>query len=119
MIKHFNSSIVIVPKGETHPFIKKGSGIVAIEREDKLLAYYEGNLFNACNLSTYEECVGMANDRLSYKAPTTAFCLVDKADFIVVGEVNDGKITLYQNTSAFVAKWVDGSDIKLNSGENL
>lgn len=113
MEKHYTSAIVLIPKSNKHSFIKKGSGIVAIDYGETYLAYYEGNLFNACNLHTYEECVGMANDRLVYKAPTTSFCLMNKADMEVVGEVNNGIVSLFDSQSARVAGWVAKTNITL------
>jgi hypothetical protein len=113
MIKHFLASVVLVPKKNQHPFIKKGSGIVGIDLGTHYRAYYEGNLFNACNLQTFEECVGMAHDRLAYKAPTTAFCLLKKDDMTVVGDVNDGVISLLSTQSASVAQWVAETNITL------
>jgi hypothetical protein len=113
MKKHYTSSVIIVPKAHKHAFINKGSGIVAVDYGESYLAYYEGNVFNACNLQTYQECVGMAHDRLAYKAPTTSFCLIDKADMEVVGEINDGIVSLFSHQSATVAQWVAKTNITL------
>lgn len=111
MKKHYTSSIILIPKANKHSVIKKGAGIVAIEYGKNYLAYYEGNLFNACNLQTYQECVAMAHDRLAYKAPTTSFCLIHKADMVVVGEVIDGIVNLLAEQSASVARWVKDTNI--------
>ncbi len=85
---------ILVPK-DTHdiPFnIALGSAIVAIPDPDSdgdMTIYYEGNLYNACNLHDIENRLIVAVGRLQDNYPTTAKAwlsanTLEKA-FIVVG----------------------------------
>lgn len=63
--------------------ILKGSGIVAGPIDGgEMKVYFEGNAYNACNLNTLEEKIICAAGRLMTNYPTTAFVVVNAADFL-------------------------------------
>jgi hypothetical protein len=66
--------------------IAPGSGIVGVEADDQhYCVYYEGNLYNADNLSTWRQRVRHAAGRLLAGYPTVARGQFPKGDLNVIG----------------------------------
>jgi translation initiation factor IF-1 len=67
----------------------RGSAIVGgPPRDGKVVIYYEGNLYDAVNLRTFEERVRQAASRKHHLAPTSAILLIDEGDLVAVGVHN-------------------------------
>lgn len=79
---------VLVPTQESHlrNIIRKGSAIV-VDGDIKVgaIAYFEGNVYEACNIKTFEDKAYHATSRLEHKYPTSAKVYVTDADMLVVG----------------------------------
>jgi hypothetical protein len=86
--------LVLVPKPGTaaENKIAPGSGIVChtdqFATEGRVRVYYEGNLYGAVNLVTYQDRVGQAAGRLVTHEPTIATAVFPVADFLMVGTFN-------------------------------
>ena len=105
---------IVIPKKDS-PFglnIANGSGIVMIEGKQMAIIYYEGNLYGAQNLETYEERIICAAGRAHTRYPTIARSgiLPENIDqFITVGECypNHGyRISFYRGSSEIINEWI-------------
>lgn len=80
--------LVPLPGTTAEMHIARGSGIVSLPlppaRTD-LLVYFEGNLYDAVNLRTFEERVQCASGRLATNYPTVAMAGFPRSQFVVVG----------------------------------
>lgn len=89
---------IYVPKKNSRIWatIAKGSGIVGGEGEvpGMVVIYYEGNLYNAVNLNSYEERVKCAWGRMRTKYPTTAMAMVPAEELIQIGTLDDHDINI-------------------------
>lgn len=97
--------------------IKPGSGIVAFidpRFAEQMMVYYEGNVFGANNMNTFEDRALNAYGRMSKRYPTTAMMLVDRSGWEVVGEISPDGMQL-DETPALQA-WV-AQDPKLTLRE--
>lgn len=72
--------------------IAPDSGIVGIQELDaaspSYLVYFEGNLYNAQNLTTLEQRIKCAADRMVKNYPTIARGLYPQEEFEVIGQVS-------------------------------
>jgi len=93
-------------KGTRHG-IAPGSAIASfdVSNDHGNVAYYEGNLFGAENLKTYEGKVICAYYRLRDKYPTVAMTCFNRGDFEVIGSFENGVISVV-NQGAY-DKWVN------------
>ncbi len=74
------------PEGYLGRTIAKGSGIVGVPAEGgAVLIYYEGNIYGAQNIRTYEDKIYHAADRLVAKYPTVARTWAKPEDLVRVG----------------------------------
>jgi len=76
---------IVIPYKHSHfrATIKKGSGIVMLpfnKARRMALIYYEGNLYGADNLKTFNERIQCAAGRAYTKYPTVAFSGVLRED---------------------------------------
>jgi len=79
---------IFVPskEGRSGCGIQAGSAICGIPQEDgQLHLFYEGNIYGAVNLATFEERLNCAAGRLAQRYPTVAQIFTDASDFWVVG----------------------------------
>ena len=84
---------IVIPKSGTyfHKLITRGSGVVMISHEhhkDIPCIYYEGNLYDAVNLRTYEDRIKCAAGRAHTHYPTIACSAIlpeNTREFITVG----------------------------------
>ena len=85
---------VAVPVEGSRAFaaIAGGSGVILAPEDGtgRVRAWFEGNLYGACNLAEWTERVGHARSRAAEGYPTAAFGLFDESDFKVVGTVGPG-----------------------------
>jgi hypothetical protein len=79
-------SLFILSPASSHPIVK-GSAIVGqpAQGAERVLVYYEGNLYGAENLKAYEERVQIAAGRLTQHYPTVARSSLRKEELICVG----------------------------------
>lgn len=101
----------------------KGSAIVcpleAILQSDPFTAYFEGNLYHADNLLTFEDRAICAAGRLAVKYPTVAKKRVVHSDLIIVGEIdcNDAgivsSITIHTKALSLVESWTAKAILEL------
>jgi hypothetical protein len=80
---------VVIPRPGSNASvrIRQAAGIVMYERNGALLIDYEGNLYDAENLRTYEQRLMHAAGRAKDQYPTVARSMVhDPSEFIIVGE---------------------------------
>jgi len=85
---------ILRPKPNTtaEKLIATQAGIVGIPEADatapSFLVYYEGNLYNAQNLKSYEQRIKCAADRLWRNYPSIAKGLFPQEEFDVIGQVS-------------------------------
>jgi len=101
------TALLVVPKIEHQQrwstIIKGGSGIVGyLVNSETIHVYYEGNLYNASNLKTFEERALCAYGRCSMRYPTIAQVAVPMAEFEIVGKLSPDCFDL-QSTPAVKA----------------
>jgi hypothetical protein len=90
------SVLVPRPGSQADLAIRTGSGIVTVDpTADKVEVYYEGNLYGASGLETFEDKVRRAAERLVDRYPTIAKGRWARTDFDVIG------------TYTFTADWKD------------
>lgn len=79
-------SIYILSPSSSHP-IHPGSAIVGdpTRHESGVLVYFEGNLFGAENLKSYEQRLECAAGRLTHRYPTVAMALLPFDQLVSVG----------------------------------
>jgi hypothetical protein len=73
--------LILIPKANRHA-IAKGSGITAKSLRDNFQIDYEGNLYGACNMKTYEQRLLHAASRGMENYPTVARIWLSKADML-------------------------------------
>ena len=98
---------LLVPKAtlQAAHHLKKGSAVVAVKRPSGLvIAYFEGNIYNASNITTFDEKALLAYGRMVQNYPTTAKMAIEIEDYEVVGSIRAGKCSI-QATPAYEA-WV-------------
>jgi hypothetical protein len=98
---------VVVPKPGVVSDIKPGSGIVAYGHktiEGMLVLYYEGNLLEAENLSSWQDRVSHAFGRMVQNYPTVATALAPIKEFQIVGSISDYGI-VHCTDPAAVERW--------------
>ena len=110
---------ILIPK-EKSPFasfIKKGSGVVMLdfsEANDLSSIYYEGNLYDAENLQSYEQRIKCAAGRAHMRYPTIAMCGIlqeNMQEFIEVGvcDPDNGYNILFKSgTLQAIKRWLNG-----------
>ena len=103
-------ALLLVPKSEHHLkwkfLIKQGSAIVGYRRsEETAHVYYEGNLYNASNLTTFRERAVCAYGRMTNQYPTVAQAMVDLEEFEIVGEMT--ATTFELKASAGLDAWTN------------
>ena len=86
--------VILKPKPGTAAAnqIAENSGVVGIPVIDAVepsyLVYYEGNLYNAQNLTELEQRIKCAADRMVRNYPTIARGLYPQAEFDILGQVS-------------------------------
>src|SRR5690554_2428478 len=82
-MNHENECLVVIPKKLTHPRIASGSGIVAtvLKCGQLVRLYFEGNIYGACNLHSFQERITLAAYRLLQRSPTVAFEVIPAFEF--------------------------------------
>lgn len=98
---------LLVPKielqGKHH--LKKGSAVVAVKiPSGQVMAYYEGNIYGASNIVSYNDKAMLAFGRMVQNYPTTATMVIEAEDYEAVGTICCGKCSI-QPTPAYEA-WV-------------
>jgi hypothetical protein len=88
----YNTSLLYVPRPGSHAeaVIAKGSAIVGAFEDrqydsNRTLVYYEGNLYGAVNLNTFEERCDCAHGRMAQRYPTIAMASIENEDLVLVG----------------------------------
>lgn len=105
--------LVLVPVRESSAarLIASKSGVV--EDGERFIAYFEGNLYGAVNLTSYEERLRCAVGRLVNKYPTIACGRWPRAEFVIVGEyrVSDDFVEheIVVTDRATLDQWVKGA----------
>lgn len=90
-----DKALILVPKGTKATFVAKGSALVAQKREGSsaVRLYYEGNIYNACNLHDMNTRIVVAAGRLFDNYPTVAWMGLADDDierhFEVVGSIDE------------------------------
>lgn len=104
--------LIVVPKPNVNSMhgITAGSGIVArIACEGMLDVYYEGNLYGASNIKTFEDRAYHAWDRMCMKYPTTARMRLPVEDVVahydVVGQVVGNTMQVNEEVRALIDRW--------------
>ena len=98
---------LLVPKTEfqAQHELKKGSAVVAVKRPSgQVIAYYEGNIYGACNIVTFDDKAVLAYGRLVQNYPTSAKFVLDPDEYEIVGSIRAGKCK-FQPTPAYES-WV-------------
>jgi hypothetical protein len=91
---------VFVPKPLTfaHTVIVKGSAIVGKSLDENgFVIYYEGNLFKAANIITFEDKAMLAAGRMEEHYPTVAKMYCQSIDLINVGHFESATNTFTAN----------------------
>ena len=104
---------IIIPKPSSpyRAMIAKGSGVVLQPRDTMDVIYYEGNLYGAVNLRSYEERIQCAAGRAHTRYPTVAMSGVFKNDleqFVTVGccdPQNGYRVTFNPQTEEIIEEW--------------
>ncbi len=103
-------ALVLVPKLDNQAIwaklIKPGSSMVGFRAQgfDATIIYYEGNIYGASNLKSYEDRAICAYGRLSHSYPTVAMC-ADQIDSLeVIGHITQHGMDI-EETAAYRA-WV-------------
>lgn len=107
MSNHVN---VYVPVKSDQSTIAKGSGIVGEPVSDgKINIFFEGNIYGAENLKTFEDRVYMAASRFASCAPTVARGVFDQKDFIEIGvyDFDLKRFLLKDGQQEMFDSWVD------------
>jgi hypothetical protein len=91
--------------------IAPGSGIVGQPQDDgTILVYYEGNIYDARNIRTYDDRCDHAFDRMRTNYPTVARAIVNPRDLIDVGtwEPATHSVVTTREEAALIGRWVLG-----------
>lgn len=102
---------VYVPKEGTslERLVKRGSGIVGENFiGDETLVYYEGNIYGASNIRSYEDCLEVAAGRMIEKYPTVARMIVRGEDLILAGVWDPETKVLYVHEKEVIDAWTKG-----------
>jgi len=114
-----DTHVIYVPKDANDLGIAPGSGIVGnVEQQypDRILVYYEGNVYDAENMRRFAERVYNAADRQVARYPTSAMMAVRRDELIEVGRFDHGRmrVTAISNPTELLrwvpdeAEWVAG-----------
>ncbi len=88
--------------------IAPGSAIVGTPNDGgRITVYYEGNLYGAENLKTYEEKLLHAADRLRTRYPTVAMRSVTPDQLVLVGTYDTDTRELVHDDSPAFREWRD------------
>lgn len=102
--------VIYVPKEATDLGIVPGSGIVGNvvqQYPDRVLIYYEGNVYGAENMRRFVERVYNAADRQVARYPTSAMMAVRRDELIEVGRFDHGQMRVTAITNpAELLRWV-------------
>jgi len=77
------------------------------------MIYYEGNLYDAMNLNTYEERIACAAGRAHTRYPTIARSAIfkeDLQDFNIIGRcdpIDHYKIEFYRGCENIISEWTE------------
>lgn len=100
----------MIPKNQslkTFPF-NPGSAVVAFgitDHPERLMTYFEGNVYEWDNLNSFEDMAVSAYGRLVTSYPTVARSIVDANDYVAVGSVTfDG---IEKHDSAEFIEWTN------------
>ena len=88
---------LLVPKSQfqAHHDLKKGSAVVAVTRPSgQVVAYFEGNIYGASNVKTFDDKAALAYGRLVQNYPTTGKMVIDPDEYEIVGSIRGGKCKL-------------------------
>lgn len=103
---------IYIPKPNTylHRMLKKGSAVIKSKMvgEGMVKVYYEGNIYNAVNIRTYEDRCMLAAGRARDNYPTTSFMAVPEYDLIEAGtyNINDNKVSIKECVFDLYSDWV-------------
>jgi hypothetical protein len=103
---------VYIPKPNTYSnkTIKKGSAVIKSKLVDESMVkvYYEGNIYNAQNIRTYEDRCMLAAGRARDNYPTTAFMVVPTHDLIDAGTycITDNTVSINDDVLDLYTDWV-------------
>ena len=90
--------------------IAPSSGIVGkpIDGTDLIKVYFEGNVYDACNLNTYLDRLTVASGRCAQNAPTVAFSVMEENELIVVGEMDTDSyhLTLFNEKKETISTYI-------------
>lgn len=106
-------ALIVVPKAESAwvRTIASGSAIVAFRNDaDHLVVYYEGNLYGASNLRRFDDRASMAYGRLTQRAPTVAMAMVSASEFVIVGRMTPGQLTISE--PGLLDQWLQGAAVQ-------
>jgi len=111
------TALLLVPKIEHQQkwstIIKGGSAIVGyLVDSETIHAYYEGNLYKASNLKTYEERALCAYGRCSMRYPTIAQVGVPVTEFEIVGKLSPECFDLQSTPAVKAWRALDASMIE-------
>lgn len=111
------TALLLVPKIEHQQkwstIIKGGSAIVGyLVNSETIHAYYEGNLYNAANLKSYEERALCAYGRLAMRYGSIAQVAVSVDEFEVVGKLSPDCFDLQSTPSVKAWRALDASMIE-------
>jgi hypothetical protein len=121
MMKREGRTIYVpVPSSHLRNLIARGSGIVGTPQGNgRVLIDYEGNLYGAENLKTYEERVYHAHDHHTWGAygyPTVARALVEAKELEPVGSFDPETKTVQINEHGILDEWLmDPADLDENA----
>ena len=86
-----------------------GSAIIGIkyvdEERTQVLCYYEGNIYNACNMETFEDKCMFAAARGVQKAPTVAFSVFPIESLKQVGVYDYTAFNAHVTDTEAVEEW--------------
>jgi hypothetical protein len=78
------------------------------EPAERVLAWFEGNLYGASNLERFADRAWHAAGRMQADYPTVAVRALQTSDLLLVGYLNDevGELTLDPDTTDALCKWL-------------
>lgn len=103
------------PDSTYYKVLAQGSALVGDPTDSrfgecKVLVYYEGNIYGACNLNSFAEKATCAAGRLIERYPTIAKVVLPREELIEVGFMEEGyRVTLERED--LIAAWEAGEPV--------
>jgi hypothetical protein len=96
---------VYIPTHPDQTLIAAGSGIVGVDADGGVDVWFEGNLYGASNLVTFQDRVAVAASRMEARYPTRARALLPAGHLCAVGTYDTETGVLDLTDPAAVDAW--------------